>query len=253
MNRMELQTLPPSAIDALHALVARFGLPSESTAPLEGLAALLAFEPQAPTAVRDPQRVVEDHIADSLVALDLDVVRNAKRVVDVGSGAGLPGLPLAIALPWTRFTLLESNQRKALFLSEASQRCAPSNVEVVAQRAESWEAGFDRHDLVTVRAVADLDVLAEYAAPLLRVGGALVAWRGLRDPQAEARAEQAADVLGLRVMPPLKVMPYPRARQRHLHVIVKVTETPARFPRRPGVAANRPLGGSASHGVWRER
>lgn len=253
MSQMERQTLPPSTIDALHQLVARFGLPSQSIAPLQRLAALLAFEPQAPTAVRDPRRVIEDHLADSLVALELDVVRSAKRIADIGSGAGLPGLPLAIALPRASFTLLESNRRKALFLSEATKQCAAINVEVVAQRAEAWQAGVGGHDLVTARAVADLDVLAEYAAPLLRIGGALVAWRGMRDPDAEARAERAADVLGLRILPPEKVMPYPQSRQRHLHVITKVAETPARFPRRPGMATKRPLGASTGHGVCRER
>jgi 16S rRNA (guanine527-N7)-methyltransferase len=108
-------------------------------------------------------------------------------------------------------------------------------------------------DLVTARAVGDLAVLAEYAAPLLRLGGALVAWRGGRDPRVEAQAGKAADELGLTVLSPIKVAPYSQARQRHLHVMLKAAETPARFPRRPGMAAKRPLGGGSSLGVCRDR
>lgn len=245
--------LPASATDAVHALVVRFGLPAEAEQPLGHLVARLAFDPAAPTSVRDVNRVIEDHLADSLVALELEVVRSATQGVDVGSGAGLPGLPLAIALPHARFTLLESNQRKAAFVLSASQGCGLENVEVVAERAESWADGAARHDLVTVRAVSDLDVVAEYAAPLLRVGGAMVAWRGARDPKAETRGERAAAELGMEVRPPVQVSPYERARQRHLHVMLKVAETPARFPRRPGIAAKRPLGAGPARGVCHGR
>jgi 16S rRNA (guanine527-N7)-methyltransferase len=97
-------------------------------------------------------------------------------------------------------------------------------------------------DVVTARAVAPLDVVAEYAAPLLRPGGALVAWRGQRDADPEAEGDRAAVVLGLTVEDPLRVQPYPGALNRHLHVMVKTGPTPERFPRRDGVARKRPLG-----------
>jgi 16S rRNA (guanine527-N7)-methyltransferase len=85
-------------------------------------------------------------------------------------------------------------------------------------------------------------VVAEYAAPLLRVGGRLVAWRGRRDPADEAAGARAALQLGLEAREPVAVRPYPAAEHRHLHVMVKTGETPAKFPRRPGVARKRPLG-----------
>jgi 16S rRNA (guanine527-N7)-methyltransferase len=95
---------------------------------------------------------------------------------------------------------------------------------------------------VTARAVAALPVLVEYAAPLLRAGGALVAWKGARDPDEEAAGAGAAAALGLEVGAVLHVKPFPEARERHLHVFRKIAPTPAGFPRRPGMAAKRPLG-----------
>ena len=97
-------------------------------------------------------------------------------------------------------------------------------------------------DLVTARALAPLEVVVEYAAPLLRIGGTLVVWRGQRDPEREAAAAKAAEIVGIEVGEVLAVQPYPAARNRHLHLMSKVMETPARFPRRPGIAMKRPLG-----------
>jgi 16S rRNA (guanine527-N7)-methyltransferase len=236
------ETLPQRALEALTRLLARFRLAQELAPAFTNLVALLAFDPLAPTAVREPCRIIEDHLADSLVALQLAAVRSATQAVDLGSGAGLPGLPLALALPGTRFTLLDSNQRKASFISRAASECGLTNATVVADRSESWGSGIGNSDLVTVRAVADLDVVAEYAAPLLRIGGSLVAWRGKRDVQVEDRAEHAAELLGLKVLEPVQVQPFSGARHRHLHVMSKVRETPEGFPRRPGMAEKRPLG-----------
>jgi 16S rRNA (guanine527-N7)-methyltransferase len=100
-----------------------------------------------------------------------------------------------------------------------------------------------RCDLVTARALASLPVVAEYAAPLLRLGGTLIVWRGRRDPADEAAGARAAALLGLESLPPVQVQPYSGAVNRHLHPMLKVAATPARFPRRPGIARKRPLGG----------
>jgi 16S rRNA (guanine527-N7)-methyltransferase len=98
------------------------------------------------------------------------------------------------------------------------------------------------HDLVTARALAALPVVVEYAAPLLAVGGALVAWRGRPDRDAEATGAGAAAQVGLEPGEVRQVEPYSAARDRHLHVFRKTTPTPPRFPRRPGIARKRPLG-----------
>ncbi len=232
----------PPARDPVAALAARYRLSDAAQARLETLCELLVSDPLAPTTVRDPQRVIEDHLADALVALECEPVRTASAIADLGSGPGIPGLPLAIALPRAEVALLESSARKCAFLETAIESCGVENAYAVHTRAESWASGLGKMGLVTARALASLPVVAEYAAPLLALGGALIVWRGVRDPDEEAAAVRAADQLGLQVLEPLRVRPYERARNRHLHVMLKVRPTPDGFPRRPGIARKRPLG-----------
>ncbi|MDA8069044.1 MAG: 16S rRNA (guanine(527)-N(7))-methyltransferase RsmG [Actinomycetota bacterium] len=232
----------PLAASGLARLQRQFGLELTQTRQLRDLVRLLAEEEHAPTTVREPARVLDEHIADALSALALPALRKAAMIVDVGSGAGLPGLPLAIALRDARVTLLEATGRKCAFLCALTKRLELANVQVVHCRAESWSAGAGLADVVTARAVAPLDVVVEYAAPLLRLGGVLVAWRGQRDASAEADAGRAADLLGMTAEIPIAVEPYPGSVHRHLHVFLKVAPTPPRFPRREGVARKRPLG-----------
>jgi 16S rRNA (guanine527-N7)-methyltransferase len=227
----------------IHLLTERWSLPPTAADRLQRLASLVSSDPSAPTSVREPTRVLEDHLADSLVALELrDVPWYEAEIADLGAGAGFPGLPLAIALPGSRLWLVESNARKCQFLTRAVAECELDNVKVVAERAELWRDGLGRCDVVLARALAPLPVVAEYAAPLLHIGGSLVAWRGRRDPVDEAAGARAALQLGLEPRPPVAVKPYPAAEHRHLHLLVKVRETPPKFPRRPGVAQKRPLG-----------
>jgi 16S rRNA (guanine527-N7)-methyltransferase len=225
-------------------LARRFDLAPAAGDQLISLLRSLTTDPLAPTSVRDPGTALDDHLADSLVALELPAARSAGSIADLGSGAGLPGLPLAIALPTATVSLVESNARKCAFIERAAAACGLTNAAIVPARAETWPEGLGHCDVVTARALAPLDVVAEYAAPLLTLGGTLIVWRGRRDPDAEAAAARAADQLGLEVVPPLSVQPYPRAVHRHLHVMVKTAPTPPRFPRRPGIARKRPLGDS---------
>ena len=140
---------------------------------------------------------------------------------------------------------MESNGRKCAFISRAAEACGAANAMAVHARAEDWGAGLGACDLVTARALAPLAVVAEYAAPLLAMGGWLVAWRGRRDDADEAAGAKAAAELGLEPGPVIAVEPYPGALHRHLHVMRKVATTPERFPRRPGMARKRPLGGAS--------
>jgi 16S rRNA (guanine527-N7)-methyltransferase len=231
-----------NSADRIGRLARRYSLPSGAEAALATLLDLVMTDPAAATTVRRQDEVIDDHLADSLVALELDEVLAAAAVADLGSGAGFPGLPLAIALPDATVSLVESNARKCDFLARAARACGLRNVRVINRRAESWEGGLDRCDLVTARALAPLPVVVEYGAPLLRLGGSLLVWRGGRDPDAERAAELAADELGLELRKPMAVHPYRAATKRHLHLMLKVRPTPQRFPRRPGMAAKRPLG-----------
>ncbi len=224
-------------------LARRYGLDEAAARRLATLLEALTEDPLAPTSVRDPIRALDDHLADSLAALELPAVRRASRIADLGAGAGLPGLPLAIALPHAVVSLVESNGRKCQFIAKLIEACRLDNAEVVNARAEAWSDGLNRFDLVTVRALAPLAVVAEYAAPLLQLGGTLLVWRGRRDPVEEESARLAAGELGLEMLEARPVQPYPGAANRHLQAMVKRSQTPARFPRRPGVARKRPLGG----------
>jgi 16S rRNA (guanine527-N7)-methyltransferase len=222
-------------------LADRYGLHPAAAEQFSLLAGLVASDPNAPTTVRESSAILKDHLADSLVALELPAIRLAGSIADLGAGGGFPGLPLAIALPPARIALVESVGRKCSFMRRAVELLGLSNTEVVNERAESWPEGVGRFDAVSARALAPLNIVAEYAAPLLTVGGSLIAWRGKREPQIEADALAAAEILGLSVQPPIQVFPYEAAENRFLHVMTKVSETPPRFPRRPGMARKRPL------------
>jgi 16S rRNA (guanine527-N7)-methyltransferase len=185
---------------------------------------------------------IDRHVADSLVALELPEVREARRIADLGAGAGWPGLALAAALPEARVALVESAVRHCRYLEKAVEVGGFANVEVVHARAEEWAEGVGVHDLVTARALAALPVLCEYAAPLLADGGALVAWKGAVPADEAAAGAAAAEILGLEVGEVRAVEPYEGAERRTLHVFCKIAPTPERFPRRAGMAVKRPLG-----------
>jgi 16S rRNA (guanine527-N7)-methyltransferase len=240
---LDAQTAPTDA--ALDALAARHALTLRQRQQLEWLLVYLQADGQAPTAVISAADAVEVHLADSLIALELDVVRSATTVADLGSGAGFPGLPLAVALPAASVSLVESSGRKCAFLQRVIRATGADNVAIVCARAEEWSEGAAGHDLVTARAIAAPATVAEYAAPLLRVGGALVDWRGRRNPEQEHAAARAAEVLGLAPVEVRRVTPFGRAQNHHLHVYLKVRPTPERFPRRAGLARKRPLARSA--------
>jgi 16S rRNA (guanine527-N7)-methyltransferase len=221
--------------------VERFGLEPGAAAAIDRLVDLLERDETAPTTVRTRAESLDVHVADSLTGLELAEVRQAGRIADLGAGAGFPGLVLAATLPDARVALVESVGRKCAWLERAVAAMGITNATVVNARAEAWPAGIGAHDLVTARALASLNVLAEYAAPLLAEGGALVAWKGRRDPLEEADGAAAARALGLEEAGVVRVQPFPQARERHLHLYLKVGPTPNGYPRRPGMASKRPL------------
>jgi 16S rRNA (guanine527-N7)-methyltransferase len=225
----------------LEALAGLYGLPDGASGALSALLALQAVDPTASTSVRAPADAVDRHVADSLSVLALDKVRVARRIADLGSGAGWPGLALAAALPGAQVALVESAVRHCRYLERAVEEAGLTNATVVNARAEEWSDGAGAQDLVTARAVAALPVLCEYAAPLLAEGGTLVAWKATVSPEELADGHAAARILGLEPAEPLRVHPYAGARDHTLHAFRKIAPTPDRFPRRPGMATKRPL------------
>ena len=224
----------------MRPLLQRYALPMDAAAPLSVLLEMLA-KPDAPTSVHDAKRALNVHIADSLAALEVDGLRSAETVADLGAGAGLPGLVLAAVLPSARVTLVEAVSRKCDFLSSTVRAMGIKNVDVVWSRAEEWRDGLGRCDVVCARALASLPVVCEYAAPILRDGGLLVAWKG-EVTHSEARdADAAASHLGLTPASVRTVSPFAGSRRLTLHVFCKRAATPAKYPRRPGIATKRPL------------
>lgn len=213
-------------------LAARYGVEPE---PLVALMRALDAEADPPTTVADP---VGGHLADSLVAVPL-LGSPPSSVADIGSGLGFPGLALAAAWPSSHVVLIESQRRHAAVAERLRDAAGLRNAAVVSERVE--ECGLSGLDLVTARAVASLAVLVEYAAPLLRVGGQLAAWKGTRDAAEELGGEEAARIVGLSPSRVVHVEPFPGAHSRHLHFYEKTAATPERFPRRPGMARKRPL------------
>lgn len=226
----------------LQQLAERYELSELALERLGTLLDGLTGDPRAPTTVRDRHEALDAHLADSLVALELEQVRATGRVADIGSGAGLPGLALASALEESSFWLLESQASKCSFIAALGARAAIGNARVVCSRAEEWGEGFELQDLVVCRAVAAQPVVLEYASPLLRQGGCLVEWRGARSQEEESSAARAAEQLGLSLVAIHHVQPFAAARDRHLHVFEKTEPTPPGFPRRAGLARKRPLG-----------
>jgi 16S rRNA (guanine527-N7)-methyltransferase len=228
---------------ALAGLGARHGLSGAQIGQLTAILGVLASDRGAPSSVTDPLQAVDVHLADSLSALELAAVRDAQRAVDIGAGAGFPGLPLAVALASCTLTLLESQARKCEYLARVLRDARIENARVVCARAEEWREGIGAHDLAIARALARAPVVLEYAAPLLRLGGTLVDWRGKRDAAEEEAAARAARELGLERVEIRQVQPFAAVRDHHLHVYVKTGDTPGRFPRRAGTARKQPLGG----------
>jgi 16S rRNA (guanine527-N7)-methyltransferase len=199
--------------------------------------------------VSEPHAAAEVHVADSLSGLEVSELRQARRIADLGAGAGFPGLVLAVANPGAQVDLIESAGRRAAVADRLLQAAQVTNARTVKARAEEWAAvspalggGAGAYDAVTARAVAPLAVVVEYAAPLLKDGGVLVAWRGARDAEGEAAGAAAAERLGMAVKGVIRVVPFPEAENRHLAVFEKTAPTPKGFPRRPGMARKRPLG-----------
>jgi 16S rRNA (guanine527-N7)-methyltransferase len=205
---------------------------------------LLEKERASVSSVTEPERAWRVHVEDSLTGLEVEELSRAGRIADIGSGAGFPGLVLAIALPESRVDLIESVGRKCEFIHRAIAAAGISNATVLNARSEETAVGEhrDSYDAVTARAVGRLSTLAELASPLLKENGVLVAWKGKRDADEEQQLERAADQLAMHPEQILDVGDRAGSKHRHLHVLRKLGPTPDDLPRRPGMAKKRPRG-----------
>lgn len=190
------------------------------------------------TAITDRHEAWHKHVLDSLTLVEsLSARPDLRSIVDVGSGGGLPAIPLALALPDRSFTLLEATGKKARFLEEAARTLNLANVQVVETRAETYgrSLGRERFDAATARAVARLPVLLELTLPLVRRGGVCFALKGAQAAQETQEAHRALALLGG------QVSSLRRTDTGTILTIEKVGATPAKYPRKPGEPKRMPL------------
>ena len=196
---------------------------------------------------RDLSNILLDHLVDALSCLQVPDLRKETSLIDVGTGAGLPGIPLSIARPDLRVALLEASGKKSCFLHYVQAELAQRNLEVVRARAE--EAGNQPQcrgtfALATARALAPLPVVLEYCTPFVHVGGAIIAMKGRLSEEELCGGVRASHQLGveLREVRQVKHSVELPQKERRLAIFDKVADTPAKFPRRAGLAKKRPLG-----------
>ena len=223
-------------------------LESSQLASLSAYAGLLAGYKYANViGTRDPRKIVAEHLSDSLSCLLIGALWSSGSLIDVGTGGGLPGVPLAISRPDLRVTLLEATERKVRFLNYTRTRLGLRNLDLIQGRVEDEgkrAAYRESFDLAVARALAELPVVVEYCAPLVRVGGQILAMKGRLTEDELSRGVAASRELGLEIreVREVKYRAELPQKERRLLVFEKILATPERFPRRAGLAKKRPLG-----------
>ena len=194
------------------------------------------------TSITEPEQVVEKHFLDSMTLLAWGKLKEKARVIDVGTGAGFPGIPLKIMRPDIDLTLLDGTQKRLNFLGEV---CKALHISATRVHKRAEEAGLDktmreRFDLATARAVAGLPVLAEYCLPLVKMKGMFLAMKGPGAQEELAEAQNALEILGSGE-PQVLSLTLPGGEERNLILCQKLRFTPKGYPRHGGTIAKHPL------------
>lgn len=195
------------------------------------------------TAITDTENIITKHLLDSLSVTTVQAFPEAARVIDIGTGAGLPGIPLAILYPETHVTLLDAVQKKVGFLEEVKKELSLHNVQALHGRAEEYAHQLEHrehYDLALSRAVALLPTLVEYALPFVRVGGLFIAYKGETAPQEVEQAAPAIELLG-GILDIVNRVGTSTDKPHYLVVIRKISTTPEKYPRKSGKPSKQPL------------
>jgi 16S rRNA (guanine527-N7)-methyltransferase len=196
------------------------------------------------TSITEEEDMYIKHFIDSYMITKIDIKLKKKRILDVGTGAGFPGIPLALLYKDASFTLVDSLNKRINFLEIVKSDLSLDNVELIHARAEDLAKDADyrqQFDVVLSRAVADLSVLLEYTLPFVRIGGHFIAYKGSNYKREMGMAENALDILGGEIVKVVDVELPILGDLRSFIIVEKVKDTPFRYPRKPGKAAKNPL------------
>ena len=202
------------------------------------------------TAVCDEEEMPDRHFADSLTVLRTELIRPGSTLIDVGTGAGFPGMVLAIARPDLQVTLLDAQRKRLNFLKAVQGAVGAENVTLVHARAEDGArnpAYRERFDYATARAVAPLNILCEYLLPFVRTGGMALCWKGPALPGETEAGNRAANLLGGRLEAPVACDVFGRGWDHRILPVTKTGKTPSAYPRKAGTPKAKPLGEEAVH------
>jgi 16S rRNA (guanine527-N7)-methyltransferase len=196
------------------------------------------------TAIRDSESIRTKHFLDSFSCTLAWKASPPNQLIDIGTGAGFPGIPLKILYPNLKLTLVESVGKKAMFCQHIVRVLGLEHVDVIQARAEDLGQNpqhREKYDWAVARAVANLNVLSEYLIPLVKLGGAILAQKGESGPAEAQSAEEAMKLLGGKLKQLIPVHLPSVAEDRYLVIVEKVAATPPRYPRKPGIPMKQPL------------
>ncbi len=196
------------------------------------------------TTITEEKEIYIKHFLDSATCLSTSYINDGDKIIDIGTGAGFPGIVLKILKENLNITLLDSLKKRMVYLEEAASELSLGNVEIIHGRAEEY--GMKReyregYNVVLSRAVASLNVLSEYCIPFINIGGYFLCQKGPNYEEELKEAEKAIDILGGKIEDIKKfILPYSHI-TRYIIIIKKVTKTPTKFPRKPGKPLSNPI------------